>query len=259
MKTAVLQSFRTWDVPSWMRTAMDSVRAWAAARGYEHRLLDDCFLDFAPAWARWRLRTQLPAVTDLARLAWMKAALAEGFARVIWADADLLVFDPDRFHMPEDAGHACARELHLFIHDDGRTEPRPGINNAVMLARAGDPFLDDYLEAALAEAGRADPATMPHTLLGPTLLARLARERAIPLIEGVGVFGPGLMDGIAAGGNGLTREYLRHLPVPPVAANLGHTLRAITPPQDRPGFDALYEHAVARLQGSRGAVMAGAA
>lgn len=255
MRSIVLQSFRAWDVPAWMHAAMRSVRAWAESRGHDYRFQGDTFLDYAPGWARWRLRTQMPAVTDLARLAWMRATLAEGFDRVIWADADLLVFDPERFTLPEGAGHACARELHLYLHEDGSTEPRPGINNAVMMVEAGDPFVERYLAAALAEAGRADPVTMPHTLLGPVLLARLASEQAIPLIEGVGVFGPGLMDGIAKGGNGLTREYLRHVPVPPAAANLGQTLRAITLETLHSDFDALYDRAIERLIETGGRVM----
>lgn len=257
MTTVVLQSFRTWDVPDWMRTAMASVAAWAQARGYDYRFMDDDFLRLVPDWARWRLRGQLPAVTDLARLIWARRVLDGGADRVIWADADLLVFDPARLDFAPGLGHACARQLHLYLHDDRSTEPRPGINNALMVFEAGDAFIDTYLDAALTAARGADALNMPHTLLGPVLLETLAARGPLPLIEGIGLFGPGLMEAVAAGGGALTREYLRHMRAPLVAANLGQALRALAQPARRAAFDDTYASAAARLLTSRGAVMQG--
>ena len=41
MKTLVIQSFRTHSVPPWIERCLDSVRRWAALRGYDYRLTDD--------------------------------------------------------------------------------------------------------------------------------------------------------------------------------------------------------------------------
>ena len=40
---------------------------------------------------RKRCADNIYAVTDICRLEWAKSKLAEGYARVVWADADVLV------------------------------------------------------------------------------------------------------------------------------------------------------------------------
>ena len=55
MKTVVYQSYRTHDVPPWVEACLQSTRAWAASRGFQHRFLDDRFFDFCPRWYRQRV------------------------------------------------------------------------------------------------------------------------------------------------------------------------------------------------------------
>lgn len=251
--TVVLQSFRTHDVPPWLPACLHSVRGWAQQQGWQWRFMDDAFFGLAPDWARQRCAGNLYALTDLCRLLWAERTLAEGAGCVVWADADVLVFEPQRLRWPAGQGHGFARELFLPVDGQGRTgPPQHGINNALMGFEAGDPVLADY-RAACEQALRSAPAgPLPRTALGPALLAALGRARPLQVIEGVGLFTLAQMQAIAQGpgqadGQALLAATLHHSHTAPAAANLCHFLRNATPPAQRPGFDALYGLAVQRL------------
>ncbi|MDT7838097.1 hypothetical protein [Aquabacterium sp. OR-4] len=275
--TQVLQSFRSHDVPPWLQACLHSVRGWAQQQGWQWCFMDDAFFDLAPDWARQRCAGNVYALTDLCRLLWAERALADGADRVLWADADVLVFEPARLRWPAGQGHGFARELFLPVDRLGRAgPPQHGINNALMGFEAGDPVLADY-RAACEQALRSAPAgPVPRTALGPALLAALGRERPLQVIEGVGLFTLAQMQAIAQGaglagaqgaglagaqepglagaqrpglaaGQALLAATLQHSHTPPAAANLCHFLRNATPPAQRPGFDALYGQAVQRL------------
>lgn len=262
-KTAVLQSFRTHDVPAWLQACLHSVRGWAQARGWDWRFMDDAFFSLAPDWARQRCAGNLYALTDLCRLVWAERVLAEGAERVVWADADLLVFAPGQLHWPAGQGHGFARELFLPVDAQGRCgPPQHGINNALMCFEAGDPVLVDYRQAAEQALRDAPPGPLPRTALGPALLAALGRQRPLQVIEGVGLFTLAQMQAIARGAptpaeRQLLDATLQHSLRPPAAANLCHFLRNARPPAQRPGFDALYGQAVQRLLQQGAAALAG--
>lgn len=264
MHTVVLQSFRTRDVPPWLAACLRSVQAWARQSGWAHRFLDDAFFGLAPAWARERCAGNLYALTDLCRLVWAERELAAGAERVVWADADLLVFDPARLQWPVGIGHGFARELFLPVDAAGGIgAPQHGINNALMVFERGDPVLADYRQACEATLAALPPGPPPRTALGPALLTRLGRERPLQAIEGVGLFTLAQMQAIAQpepdeAARELLAQTLRHSLTAPAAANLCHFLRNATPPARRAGFDALYGQAVQRLLDSRGAVLRGA-
>jgi hypothetical protein len=259
MQTLVLQSYRTRDVPPWMESCMASVRAWAHHMGWACEFMDDAFFSLAPDWVRQRCAGNPYAVTDVCRLAWVQEKLADGHARVIWADADLLVFDPQNLAIPEGIGHGFARELFLRLNADGTTSPVHGINNALMVFERDDPMLETYLAASLACLRALPRGQVPRTALGPAMLAGMSRVRKLNTIEGVGLFSLAIMQDIAGGAGTLAREYLRHSTAAPAAANLCHFLRDATAPESRPLFDDIYETAVNKLLGTRGAVLARAA
>jgi hypothetical protein len=258
MDTLVLQSYRTHDVPFWMDACMASVRAWTRQSGWDYQFMDDAFFSLAPDWVRKRCAGNPYAVTDVCRLTWLRQKLASGHARVIWADADMLVFDPQNLVIPAGIGHGFARELFLQINTDGTTTPVHGINNALMVFERGDTLLETYLDACLVHLRTLPPGPVPRTALGPAMLAAMSRGRALNAIEGIGLFSLAVMQDIALGGGPLVAEYLRLSSVPPAAANLCHFLRNATPLPQRPFFDAAYNDAVIRLVASRGAVLAGA-
>ena len=255
MKTVVLQSFRAHDVPAWISACMGSVRAWALDAGWDYECMDDAFFALAPDWTRWRCQRNIYAVTDICRLVWARTKLDGDYARVIWADADMLVFAPKRLTIAERSGHGFARELFLELDADGKTIPTHGINNALMAFESGDPMLDAYLSACYECLRALPPGPVPRTALGPALLTRFAAEHAPAMIERVGLFSLAIMHSIAQGGGALTREYLKHSPHPPAAANLCHFQRNAVRTDLRAQFDHLYLTALQRLVESRGAVL----
>lgn len=257
MKTIVLQSFRRHHVPSWIDACMASVRAWAAAAGWAYEFMDDAFLALPPEWARRRCADNLYALTDLGRLIWAGRMLAAGCERVVWADADILIFGAHGPQIEAGCGHGFARELFLHVDDAGNSTPLHGLNNALMVFEHGDRMLDTLLAASYDTLRALPPGPVPRTALGPTLLTQLGATARLNGIAGVGLFGVTLMQQIAQGGGALTREYLRQSPTPPVAANLCHFQRNATPADLRPLFDQLYADALLRLCQTHGAVLAG--
>lgn len=258
MKTIVLQSYRKSDVPAWMTACMASVRRWAQSRGWAYEFMDDAFFALAPAWARERCTGNPYAVTDICRLVWQKQMLDQGWERAVWADADVLVFAPDTLDIPIGRGHGFARELFLQVAADGRAVPIHGVNNALMAFERGDHMLAAYLEACYARLRALAPGPVPRTALGPAILAELATQHDLRLIEGVGLFTLAMMQDLAGGGGTHAREYLRLSATAPAAANLCHFLRNATRTTDRPQFDAIYNRAVELLLATQGGVIAGA-
>lgn len=231
---------------------MASVRAWAEGLGWEYEFMDDTFFALAPDWVRERCAGNLYAITDICRLMWLKQKLAQGFARAVWSDADVLVFAPQSLKLPTGAGHGFARELFLQVAPDGRTRAVYGINNALMAFERDDPMLDTYLDACMTRLRDLPPGPVPRTALGPAILSDLAARHAIRRIEGVGLFSLAVMQDIAHGGGAVIREYLRLCKVRPAAANLCHFLRDASVAAQRPRFDAVYDTAVQKLLATQG-------
>lgn len=247
-KVAVLQSFRTVDVPSWITHCMDSVRQWALSQGWDYLVLDDRFLELPPGWVRERCGGNLYAVTDIARLIWAEDVLSGNHARVIWVDADVLVFDPSGLarHVSAVQEHGFARELFLRVAGR-RTEPQWGLNNALMVFDHHTPVLANYLRICLARLDGYRDGDVPRTAMGPTLLQQLDAAVRLHRIEGVGLFTPAMMEPFAAGRDALMRQYLSYCAVPPAAANLCHFMRNATTASRRPAFDRMYAVAIKRL------------
>ena len=91
MRSVVFQSFRTADVSPWQERCLRSVREWASSRGVEYRFVDDSFFERCPAWYREKVHADKLLMSDLARLIVARELHDEGFERVVWVDADLLV------------------------------------------------------------------------------------------------------------------------------------------------------------------------
>lgn len=238
---------------------MTSVRRWAEGAGWDYLCLDDTFFSLAPDWTRQLCQGNLYAVTDIARLVWARKMLEAGYDRVVWADADLLVFAPQALSraLTGISGHGFSRELFLRMENDGHIKPLHGLNNALMLFDRGDATLDGYLAACYAQLHALAQGPVPRTALGPAILRQIATTTPLNLIDGVGLFSPLIMREIAIDGGRLTREYLRHCTTFPAAANLCHFMRNATPPRRRAAFDQLYDHAVVRLLESAGQVLNG--
>ncbi len=247
-KVAVLQSFRTVDVPPWITRCMDSVRQWALSQGWDYLILDDRFLDLPPAWVRKRCASNLYAVTDVARLIWAEDVLSGNHERVIWVDADMLVFDPSGLarHVDEVHEHGFARELFLYV-SGRRIKPQWGLNNTLMVFDRHAPVLADYLRICLERLEGYRDGEVPRTAMGPMLLQHLDAAEHLHRIEGVGLFTPAMLEPFAAGRDALMHQYLSYCALLPAAANLCHFMRNATTASRRPAFDCMYTAAIERL------------
>lgn len=227
---------------------MTSVQQWAQLQGWHYLFLDDRFLDLPPAWARKRCGGNLYAITDIARLIWAQQTLAEKYDRVVWVDADMLVFDPAGLthHVVSAPDHGFAREL--FLRAKGHhTEPQWGINNALMVFDRQTPVLAEYLRIALEILAGYRDNEVPRTAMGPTLLNQLDITRSLHRIEGIGLFTPAMLEPFSIGRDRLMQEYLSHCAEPLTAANLCHFMRNTLATARRPAFDRIYDVALERL------------
>jgi hypothetical protein len=226
---------------------MQSVKAWSVSQGWDYAFMDDAFFDLAPLSVREKCGANIYAVTDVCRLVWAKKCLDEGYDRVVWADADMLVFAPRHLSLDALQGHGFAREIFLRIDGARQVTPIEGINNALMFFDQGDGTLAAYLKACHAALDAAPTGEVARTALGPALLVALGQSQALNRIEGVGLFTQAVMSGIATGQYALISALRKLHGQPLAAANLCHFLRNATPAQHRPGFDAMYTEAVSRL------------
>ena len=243
MKVLVIQSYRTSDVPSWINTCMESVRLTAGYNSWDYAFKGDTFLSMAPRWAIAKCGDNKYAVTDICRLQWIKQALAE-YDRVIWFDADVLVFRPDRFKVDDSIGYGFAHEV-LFVRADREQHytVHESVNNAVMFFDRGHLMLDDYhlaVEKILREADGAPP----RCALGPELLQRMRKARSAP-IYGIGLFTFEMMHAIASDeGRRILNCYENIAGCQLTAANLCHFKRDRSDVSTRALFDQVYEKAV---------------
>jgi len=243
--TAVLQSFRTHQVPSWINTALASVRSWTQTRGYDYIFTDDTFFDYAPRWVQGRCATQFFPITDIARLYYLKAYLAKGYERVVWVDADVLVFEDQLFDIDVSSDYAFCREVMMGGESTGRlTISPPSLNNAVMFFRQGCPMLDFYRFAAEEILRRTAPEKIERTTVGPKFLRALAKSMPIARLNCVGLFTPLLMADLSRKSTELWSIYQSSFRYPMGAANLCHFSRHYADDEQRALIDQQYNEAI---------------
>ncbi len=214
--TIVFQSFRTDRVPGWIERCLESARGWAGMRGFEYVFLDDRFFDFIPAELRYRTANKV-ILSDLARLLVSKDLLGRGHRRLIWMDADVVVFDPDGWRVPVESDYYFTLELW--------PTPRPGgvrldvrANNAVMVFSRGNTVLDFYID--MAKRILVSEAELKNWHLGVRFLTGLRNVCPLPVLGNIGMLGPDLIGDLLRGPKQLTRAYVRAMGEPLVAANL---------------------------------------
>lgn len=227
MTSLVLQSFHD-DPPAWIAAAMASVRAWAASRGFDYRLVGDEIFDRVPAVLRDKAGGYPQIATDLGRLSLLREALEDGCERAVWLDADVVVFDPHRLDLAAaDAhGYAFGREVWVQSRRDGRPgwEVRRNVHNAICVFDRANPMLDFYAHAAARVLARAEAGRLPPQIVGPKLLTSLHNTVNLPLIEACGMASPPVVRDLVTGG-GPALDLLRaESTVPPAALNLCHSL-----------------------------------
>ena len=220
--TLVIQSHREPLPCPWLRRCLDSVADWARLNRYEYRYLGDEL--FAPLDRELleKTRTQRVIASDLARLISLQRGLAEGFDRVVWCDADFLIFDPTRFVLP-DSEFALGREV--WVQHDKRQRLRAyvKVHNALLMFRRDNHFLDFY-QASAERLLRLNQGTMPPQFIGPKLLTALHNIVQCPVMQSAAMLSPLVMRDRIAGEGEALRLFLQESAVVPAGANLSSSL-----------------------------------
>ena len=221
--TLVLQSHRVPLPHSWIQRCLDSVQAWAEGACYAWRFLDDSLFDVLTEDERVRCGNQLVVASDLARLRWCQRVLQEGYARVIWCDADTLVIDRDHIELPAQ-GCAFGRELWLQGEAAAPKLYRK-IHNACMVFTAGDPVLDFYAFAATRlianhAVNNSSTGTMVPQLAGPKFLTHLHNVVQFEVMEGAQVVSPLLAKSLLGGDGRVLQRYRSRWHCAPTLVNL---------------------------------------
>jgi hypothetical protein len=214
----ILQSHRSPLPGPWVARCLGSVRDWATARGYGYRFEDDALFRRLPDDLRRRTAAQPVIAADLARLAALEAALAEGCDAVVWLDADTLVIDPDHFVLP-DSSYALGREVWIQPHR-GRLRAFVKVHNAFLLFRAGNPFLTFYRHAAERLVRAHADGPMAPQFIGPKLLTVLHNLIECPVAERAAMLGPAVVRDLLRGGGDALTLFRKHTRARPAAVNL---------------------------------------
>jgi len=226
MKTIVYQSYRCENVAPWIGLCMDSVCAWAQKIGADYRFYGDEMFDRVPDWYLEKTRERLVVATDLGRLMLARELLAEGYERVVWCDADMLVFDPHGFQLNIDREYAFGREVWIQYDDKKRLKAYSKIHNALCVFVQGNSFLDFYIHACLSIVERIDTLMVPQ-IVGPKFLSAIHNIVACPVVEEAGMCSPLVVRDVLAGG-GPALEMLRDCSgVELCAANLSASLEGV--------------------------------
>ena len=223
MGTVVCQSYRTTAVPPWIERCMESVRGWAERRGFAYERTDDALFDPVPPWFRERVGGEPVRMSDLARLL-LARRLLEAHERVVWVDADVVVFDPERFVIDAPEGYAFCREAWLSLTPEGRVQSSPRVNNAVLVFARGNPFLDFYVHAC-EMIGRRAGGVVPQAAFGTRFLTVLHEAMPLPLLGSVALASPLVLRGLAAGEDAMVRLYMNRFSSHACALNLCASFR----------------------------------
>lgn len=246
MRTIVHQSFRTQNVPSWIERCLASGRAWAAAKGYEYRFIDDRLVDYVGQDFCARVRHNWQAIANLARLELAREALRAGYRRVIWLDADVIVFDPERLVIELESGYAFCLQIWVEVRPDGSVIVQRGVNNCTCVFTPDAADLD--MLVSLTRHIVAHRQIKSNLTIGTHLLGGLQPILGFPLFTGVGLFSPWVVRGLAAGETKYVAMQTQAFGYPVCAANLGGTLQGQI-------VEADYMRAIDVLLESRGDVV----
>jgi hypothetical protein len=214
-RTLVIQSHRSPLPYAWLEHCLASVRDWCARYDYEYRFMGDELFECLPDSLREKTRRQPVVATDLARLRVLQQALAKGYERVVWMDADFLVFRPEQLSLPEQS-YAAGREVWVQRDGAGKLKVYRKVHNAFLLFARGNSFLDFYADTAQRLLTLND-APMPPQFIGPKLLTALHNLARLPVLECAGMLSP-LVIGDMLAGSGPALELFRGSSSQPIAA-----------------------------------------
>lgn len=254
--TVVVQSFRTHDVPGWIQDCIRTVKAWAEQSGFAYKMTGDEFLELPPAWYREKAAQHITVVTDLARLLLVRQCFTEGFDRVIWIDADMVIFSPGLLSIDPELSFGYCREVWVERIDPDRVDISPKINNAACLFRNNAParaHLNEYMNACLSIVANV-PRIEDHTEVGTRYLTSMHSQSPLAILTGFGLLSPAMIYALLNSEHELLMQFMKSQGGPIYAANLCNFFRTV-----EAGFarvpDSVYSAVVKQLIGTEGRIL----
>jgi hypothetical protein len=224
IKTVVFQSYRTSDVPNWISECLRSVEWWAESKGFDYLFFDDVMFDYAPKWYRDAVDGNILLISDLARLVIASSLLERNFDRVVWVDADVIVFDPEHFNLDIETQYAFCHEVWVEHGKGEEVRCVEKVNNAVCVFVRENNFLDFYIyackEIVKQRAGKLSPISV-----GTKFLTTIFQEIRFPLLKNVGLFSPLVTKDLALNHKFYPQTYIKAFGHEVRAANLCSSLR----------------------------------
>ena len=205
--TLLFQSFHAGPRPAWLKLCLESAEQLAAQRGWAYEFVGDELFDLLPPWFANKVRGRGPILSDLARLLASRDRLRE-YDRVIWLDADVLIFAPQHFTLPQ-GSFGFGRERWVQPKDKGsRWRVHRNVCNALCYFERDNPFLEFYIYTCQSTIRRADSDYIAPQMIGPKLLTALHNLSNFPLTECVGSASPDLLIDIMMNGGSALDRYL---------------------------------------------------
>jgi len=232
--TIVLQSFRAYDVPEWIKRCMESVRQWAEGERFRYQFAGDELLALAPDWFRQKAGGYTTVITDLARLLCIRQYLAKGADRVLWIDADVVIFRPDSLKIDPELSYAYSKEIWCWKDKKGGIQTLVKINNAACVFRntmAGLSHLNEYIDHCLSTVEQTQKIA-DHTLIGTRHLTAQGFAN-LPVLPGFGLLSPTVMNAILTGDDEVLSRFAQQHAGPVCAANLCNFFRSRSAFADR--------------------------
>ena len=243
--TLVIQSHRRPLPFGWIEACLDSVAGWAASHDFDYRFIDDEIFDLLDPELCQRLADRPVIASDLARLKALQQGLAEGYRRVVWCDADWLVFRPRDLRLP-DKEFALGREIWVQPATKGGWRGYFRVHNAFLMFARGNTMLEFYADTA-ERLLRLNRGPMPPQFIGPKLLAALHNIAHFPVLETAAMLSPPVMRDLLDGGGDALELFRGKSVEPPTAANLCASLAAdegFTETDMNRLIDILLEHGI---------------
>jgi len=229
--TLVIQSHRDPLPFEWLRLCLNSVASWARNNQFEIRFLGDEIFDLIEPGLLEKIGAQTVIASDLARLKILQQGLLEGYDRVIWCDADFLIFDPATFLLPH-FDFALGREIWVQQDDTGKLRTYTKVHNAFLMFGRGNHFLDFYCDAA-ERLLRLNQGRMAPQFIGPKLLTALHNIIQCPVMEAAGMLSPLVMRDLIEGQGAALTLLRKESPSALAGVNLSSSLT------EREGFSEL--------------------
>lgn len=255
MKTIVYQSYRTYDVPAWISTCMQTVKDWAMLKGFDYQMIDDKLFDYVPDWYKEKAQGQIQPISDLARLELAKEFLLKGYERTVWIDADILIFQPEKLNINTTEEYLFCQEAWIELEsgstvESGKIVCSSKVHNALTVFTQNNKFLDFYIYVCK-QIVKNNQGRLSSIEVSTRFLTNLHQFFPLPLFTNMGLFSPINMYAIASEKNYYTQEYVKLLGSPVYAANLCSSFRN----KNYQGIDMndkLYEIVIGKLLETKG-------